>query len=89
MWLEEPHIFFILFFFPLISGVIIQKEENYLRERTFAGKNLCQVINIPNLVIDIDTLKKYGNMDRIGELQVPKPKIIKSLVHTLRQVNMV
>jgi hypothetical protein len=47
------------------------------KERVFAGKNLCQTINIPNLVIDIDTLKKYGNMDRIGELQVPKPKIIK------------
>lgn len=46
------------------------------RERIFPGKNLCQIINIPNLVIDIDTLKKYGNMERIGELQVPKPKII-------------
>ena len=46
------------------------------RERVFAGKNLCQVINIPNLVIDIDTLKKFGNMDRIGELMVPKPKIV-------------
>lgn len=46
------------------------------RERIFAGKTLCQVINIPNLVIDIDTVKKFGNMDRIGELMVPKPKII-------------
>ncbi len=47
------------------------------RERIFAGKNLAQIINVPQLVIDIDTLKKYGNMERLGELMVPKPKIIK------------
>ncbi len=47
------------------------------RERIFAGKNLAQVINVPNLVIDIDTLKKFGNVERLGELQVPKPKLVK------------
>lgn len=47
------------------------------KERVFAGKNLCQVINIPQLVIDIDTLKKFGNVEKLGELQIPKPKIIK------------
>ncbi len=46
------------------------------RERTFAGRNLMQTVNIPNLVIDIDTVKKFGNMERIPELGVPKPKII-------------
>lgn len=46
------------------------------RERMFAGKNLCQVINIPNLVIDFDTLKKYGYMESLAELQVPKPKLL-------------
>ena len=47
------------------------------RERIFAGKNLAQVINVGQLVIDVDTLSKYGNMERLGELQVPKPKIVK------------
>ena len=47
------------------------------RERTFAGRNLAQTINVPNLVIDIDTLKKFGNVEKLGELQVPRPKIIK------------
>ncbi len=28
------------------------------------------------LVIDIDTLKKFGNVEKLGELQVPRPKII-------------
>jgi len=46
------------------------------RERIFAGRNLAQTINIPNLVIDIDTLKKFGNMERIPELGVPKGKIL-------------
>ena len=46
------------------------------RERVFAGKNLAQGVNIPNLVIDVDTLKKFGNLERIPELGVPKPKII-------------
>lgn len=47
------------------------------RERIFAGKNLSQVINVPNLVIDFDTLKKFGNLERLAELQTAKPKIIK------------
>ena len=47
------------------------------RERIFAGKNLAQVINVGQLVIDVDTLQKFGNMDKLGELQVPKPKIVK------------
>lgn len=47
------------------------------RERAFAGKNLCQIINIPNLVIDFDTLKKYGYVEALAELQIPKPKILK------------
>ena len=47
------------------------------RERIFAGRNLAQTINVPNLVIDIDTLKKFGNVEKLGELQVPRPKIIK------------
>jgi len=46
------------------------------RERTFAGRNLAQTINVPNLVIDIDTLKKFGNLEKIPELGVPKPKIL-------------
>ena len=28
------------------------------------------------LVIDIDTLKKFGNLEKIPELGVPKPKIL-------------
>ena len=47
------------------------------RERAFTGKNLCQMINIPNLVIDFDTLKKYGYVESLAELQIPKPKILK------------
>ncbi len=46
------------------------------RERTFAGRNLAQTVNVPNLVIDVDTLKKFGNLERIPELGVPKPKIL-------------
>ena len=34
------------------------------REREFAGRNLAQTINVPQLVIDIDTLKKFGNVEK-------------------------
>ncbi len=46
------------------------------RERKFAGRNLAQTVNIPNLVIDVDTLKKFGNLEKIAELGIPKPKQI-------------
>lgn len=46
------------------------------RERTFAGRNLAQTVNVPNLVLDVDTLKKYGNLERIPELGIPKPKFL-------------
>ncbi len=46
------------------------------RERIFAGRNLAQTVNIPNLVLDVDTLKKFGNLERIPELGIPKPKIL-------------
>ena len=46
------------------------------RERTFAGRNLAQTVNVPNLVLDVDTLKKMNNLERIPELGLPKPKQI-------------
>jgi hypothetical protein len=46
------------------------------KERTFAGRNLAQTVNVPNLVLDVDTLAKMNNLERIPELGVPKPKQI-------------
>jgi len=48
-----------------------------LKERKYAAKNLAQEVGIPNLVIDIDTLKKLSGMVEIGELQLPYPKEIR------------
>jgi hypothetical protein len=48
-----------------------------LKERKYAARNLAQEIGIPNLVIDIDTVKKHSGMVEIGELQLPYPKEIR------------
>lgn len=48
-----------------------------LKERNYAGTNLAQSIPIPNLVIDVDVLTKFGGMEKIGEMQLPRNKEIK------------
>lgn len=45
-----------------------------LKERKYAARYLCQEVGIPNLVIDMDAVKKYSGMVQIGELQLPMPK---------------
>jgi len=48
-----------------------------LKERKYAARYLAQEIAVPNLVIDIDTIKKYSGMVEIGELQLPFPKEVR------------
>ena len=45
-----------------------------LKDRNYAGTQLAQAIAIPNLVIDIDVLTKFGGMEQIGELALPREK---------------
>lgn len=48
-----------------------------LKDRKYAARNLAQEVGIPNLVLDIDTIKKYSGMVQIGELQLPIPKEVR------------
>lgn len=48
-----------------------------LKERRYGARYLVEEIAIPNLVIDIDTLRKYSSMTQIGELMLPFPKEIR------------
>ncbi len=43
-------------------------------DRKYAGKNMAREIPVPNLVIEIDSVKKYTGMTRIGEMQLPVQK---------------
>jgi len=44
------------------------------KDRNYAGTSLAQAIAVPNLVIDIDTLAKFGGMEKIGEMQLPRER---------------
>lgn len=48
-----------------------------LKERRYGARYLAEEIAVPNLVIDIDTIKKYSGMEQIGELMLPFPKEIR------------
>lgn len=48
-----------------------------LKDRKYAGTELAQAIAVPNLVIDIDVLTKFGGMSEIGEMQLPRGKEVK------------
>ena len=48
-----------------------------LKDRRYGGRYLAEEIAVPNLVIDIDTLRKYSGMTQIGELMLPFPKEIR------------
>ena len=48
-----------------------------LKDRRYGARYLAEEIAVPNLVIDIDTLRKYSGMVQIGELMLPFPKEIR------------
>lgn len=48
-----------------------------LKDRNYAGTELAQAIAVPNLVIDIDVLTKFGGMAKLGEQQLPRGKEVK------------
>lgn len=43
-------------------------------DRKYAGKNMAREIPVPNLVIEIDSVKKFTGMTQIGEMQLPVQK---------------
>lgn len=45
-----------------------------LKDRVYSGVQLAQAIATPNLVIDIDVAQKFGGMEVVGEMQLPREK---------------